>query len=134
MRTQGGGGYGPPQERAREHIERDLREVEGRAWVAEAYEEHVRRYLAGDAVDGWEACVTARERVRSSIERIAAESGEQDIGVVSHGLVLTLYLSDALGLDAEASFDLWSSMRFPDVCVIDHETQTVEREFGQGPT
>lgn len=115
-------------------IERDLREIDGRAWVGEGYRAHVRRYLEDEAVDGWEARVTARERLRSSIDKIVAESGEQAIGVVSHGLILTLYVSDVLGLDAAASFDLWSSMQFPDVCVIDHATRAVEREFGEGQT
>lgn len=112
-------------------IERDLREVEGRAWVDEGLQELVRRYLAGEAVEGWEPREEALGRVRSCIDAIAARPGNADVAVVSHGLILTVYLSDLLGLDASASYELWMRIGFPDVAVVDTEARRVERRFGQ---
>ena len=110
-------------------IERDLREVDGRTWTPDDYREVVRRYLAGEAVDSWEARDGARERIRLCIERIAAQQAGSEIAIVSHGLVLTLYVSDLLGLDGAGAHDLWSGMRFPDVAVVDPRARQVERAF-----
>ena len=112
--------------------EPDLREVRGRDWVGEeSYRELAKRYLAGDGVDGWEPKEAALQRVRSCISGIVDESGGEDVGLVSHGLILTIYLADLLGLDARTSCDLWSGLRFPDVAVVDPKAKRMEREFGQ---
>jgi broad specificity phosphatase PhoE len=123
--------YGTGQRIAAKHglplrIEHDLREVSDRAWVAGGYEELVRRYFAGENV-GWEPRDAALARVRACIEAIAS-TADGDVAVVAHGLVLTLYLSDLLGLDSPAAFELWSRIRFPDVCTL--EGTTVVRPFG----
>jgi broad specificity phosphatase PhoE len=111
-------------------IERDLREVEGRAWVESGYANLVRDYLAGNAPYGWEPPDVARSRIRDCIDGITKQHSDVSIGIVSHGIVLTLYLADVLDLDAEASVQLWQGMRFPDVAVLDTEQKQFEREFG----
>ena len=110
-------------------IERDLREVDGRTWTPDDYREVVRRYLAGEAVESWEARDAAHERIRSCIERIAAQQAGDETAIVSHGLVLTLYVSDLLGLDAAGAHDPWSGMRLPDVAIVDPQARRVERAF-----
>lgn len=112
-------------------IEQDLREVENRGWVAEGYDDQVRRYLAGETIDSWERRDAALRRVRACIDGIAERHQGLEVGVVSHGLVLTLYLTDLLGLAAAASHELWAGMRFPDVAVVDPEARQLERAFGQ---
>lgn len=112
-------------------IEQDLREVENRVWVNQGYREQARRYLEGDAVHGWEPREVALGRVRACIDGIVARHREQAIAVVSHGLVLTLYLADLLGLGGAASYELWARIRFPDIAVVDPEARRLEREFGQ---
>ena len=112
-------------------IEQELREVENRGWVEEGYEDQVRRYLAGETIDSWGPRDAALRRVRACIDGIVERHQGLEVGVVSHGLVLTLYLTDLLGLDAVASHDLWASMRFPDVAVVDPEARQLERAFGQ---
>jgi broad specificity phosphatase PhoE len=97
-------------------IEPELREVE-RPWMGEHYADAVRRYLAREAIDGWEGRSEALARVRGCIERIVERHQGLEAGVVSHGLALTLYLSDLLGLEGAASHALWSGMGFPDVAV-----------------
>ncbi len=112
-------------------IERDLREMEGRAWVEDGYADLVRRYLEGETVEAWEERSAALERVRACIGRIAAAQGEQDVALVSHGLVLTLYVADLLGLGPDAAYQLWARIRFPDVAILDQEARQVERGFGE---
>ena len=110
-------------------IERDLREIDGRTWTeVEQHRELARRYLAGEAVDGWEARAAARERFRSAIDAIARRG--EDVAVVSHGLVLTLWLSDLLGQDAGAAQELQARLRFPDLAIVDPVARRVERHFG----
>ncbi|HEV2591299.1 MAG TPA: hypothetical protein VGU02_05335 [Gaiellaceae bacterium] len=76
-----------------------LREVT-RPFVANGYDEHVRRYLAGDEPDGWEPRAQALERL------CAALDGFDGIAV-THGLAIALYA----GLD----FDAWNALPFPAV-------------------
>ena len=109
-------------------LERDLREVGGRAWVGDGYEELVRRYFAGEDV-GWEPRAAALARVRACIEAIAS-TAQGDVAVVSHGLVLTLYAANVLAFDGTAAFELWGRIRFPDVCMIESGTGRVVRAFG----
>ncbi len=111
-------------------IERDLREVEGRAWVEGGYANLVRDYLAGEAPVGWEPLAAAKARVRACIEGIVERHADLSVGIVSHGIVLTLYLADVLSLDANAAIDLWESIRFPDVAIFDPENRRFERAFG----
>jgi broad specificity phosphatase PhoE len=118
-------GYGRPI-----RIEPDLREVENRAWVGEGYRELVRRYLAGDSTSGWEPREAALGRVRACIDGIVARYGDLEVGIVSHGLVLTVYLADLLGLDGNGCYGLWSRLRMPDIAAIDPDARRLERAFG----
>ena len=114
-------------------IERDLREVEGRGWTEQAeYREQVRRYLAGEAVDSWEAEQEVQRRVRACIEAIMEQDASRDLAVVSHGLALTVYLAGLLDLDAAAAYELWAGIRFPDIAIVDPQTRQLERAFGLG--
>jgi broad specificity phosphatase PhoE len=108
-------------------FEPDLREVEGRAWVEGGYSELARRHLGGGEVAGWEPRAAALDRVRRCIDRIAAARPATAAALVSHGLVLTLYVSDALSLDASGACDLWSRLAFPDVLILDTEARRLER-------
>ncbi|MEX2158809.1 MAG: histidine phosphatase family protein [Dehalococcoidia bacterium] len=108
-------------------IERALGEVE-RPWTNAVYEDLVRRYLAGEPVEGWEPRDAALGRVRSCIDAIVTIG--EDAAVVSHGLALTLYVSDLLDLDADASYELWRSIRFPDVAIVDPQARRAEKAFG----
>ncbi len=113
-------------------IEPDLREVGRRTWVGKGYRELARSYLQDEADHGWESRDAALRRVRACIESIVARHRALEAGVISHGLVLTLYLTDLLGLDATASYELWDRMEWPDVAVIDPEARRLERGFGAG--
>ena len=112
----------------------DLREVEGRAWTGpDAYQEQVQRYLRGEAIDSWEPKDRAQRRVRACIDGILADDSSSRVAVVSHGLILTLYLADLLKLEGAAAYELWSAIRFPDVAVVDPAAGAVVQRFGERP-
>jgi broad specificity phosphatase PhoE len=75
--------------------------------------------LAGETLDGWEPRDTAVGRVCGAIEQVLRRHAGQSVGVVSHGIALTLYLSSVQGLNPEAAFRAWSSIRMPDVAVVE---------------
>ena len=79
-----------------------LREVERERNLPtrDAHRAAVRRYLAGEGVNGWEPRELALARVR------AAVAGLEDAAVVSHGMLLSLLLG--------YSFDEWSRIGLPD--------------------
>ncbi len=113
-------------------IKRDLREVEGRGWVNSGYEELVRGYLAGEAINSWEAKQEVQRRVRGCIEAITERHSGRDVAVVTHGLALTVYLAGLLELDAAATYELWAGIRFPDIAIVDPQKRRLEKEFGLG--
>lgn len=112
-------------------IDDALHEVGGRTWAGEGYAEQARRYLAGDLLKGWEPAGTALVRVRDCIDDILARHEGTEVALVSHGLVLTLYLADLLGMDAGASYSVWSGIRLPDLAIIDLGVRRVVRPFGR---
>ena len=112
-------------------IEEDLHEVEGRPWANSPveYEETVGRYLRGKAVDGWEERTGAQRRIATAVQKLMGP--DQDVLVVSHGLVLVLCLAWLLKVEAGILFPVWRTIRFPDLCIVDWETGEVVRPFGQ---
>ena len=64
------------------------------------YEERVRRYLAGEELEGWEPRAHALERLRAALDGF-------DGIAVTHGLAITLY--------AGLTFEQWQAMPFPAV-------------------
>ncbi|MCH7811727.1 MAG: histidine phosphatase family protein [Chloroflexi bacterium] len=114
-------------------IEAGLREVSRPAAMYDDYPAIVRRFLAGERIDGWESREEAQRRVEAGIDALVAQSNGEDVAAVSHGLALTLYIAGLLGLGESAAFDLWSAMRFPDVAVLDPEVGRLARGFGEDP-
>jgi len=103
--------------------EPDLREVsrERTPILARAdYVALVERYLAGDAVAGWESGQLARRRVASCIARLVRDAAGP-CAVVSHGLVLSLYLGLAVAD--------WQAITLPAVAVVDADTDTLLQPF-----
>jgi broad specificity phosphatase PhoE len=79
-----------------------LREV-ARPFVADGYDDHVRRYLSGDEPEGWEPRVHALERLHAVLDGF-------DGIAVTHGLAIALFA----GLD----FAEWKAMPFPAVLTL----------------
>jgi broad specificity phosphatase PhoE len=112
-------------------VEEDLHEVEGRPWANSPaeYEQIVGRYLRGEAVDGWEERTGAQRRIATAVQKLMGP--DQDVLVVSHGLVLVRWLSWLLKVEPGTLFPVWRTIRFPDVCIVDWETREVVLPFGQ---
>ena len=109
-------------------IEATLREVE-RPWSGGDYRALARSYLGGEPIDGWEPCDVATARIRRAIETIASSHGEAGVGLVSHGLILSLYVAGLFGLDGPATAELWEGIGFPDYAIVDPKARTLVRPF-----
>jgi broad specificity phosphatase PhoE len=82
----------------------------------------VARYLGGDVVDGWER----REDVLARLDLLEAELSPGDlIAVVSHGVLLTVWLDRLGALDDPFAF--WSDLRTPDAWKLDVDQKSLER-------
>jgi probable phosphoglycerate mutase len=80
-----------------------LREVRREASLPDyaAHRDAIRRYLEGDAVEGWEPADEAHARFAEAID------GLDDAVVVTHATVLSLFLG--------YSFEQWGRIALPDV-------------------
>lgn len=110
-------------------IEPALREV-ARPWTESDYRALARGYLSGEPLEGWEPRGASTLRIRSGIEAIISDHGHADLGVVSHGLILTLFLATLLGLDGAASAELWEGIGLPDYAIVDPSAGKLIRPFG----
>jgi broad specificity phosphatase PhoE len=113
-------------------IEPALHEVE-RPWSEGDYKSEAESYLRGQARDGWEPRGAATERMRGAVEGVLSAHTGGDVAVVSHGLVLSLYLASLLDLDPEATAALWRGIGFPDYAVVDPAARTLVQPFGWKP-
>ena len=102
-------------------VEDDLREVRRSAtWTigAERYKALVARFFSDPTgVPGWEPAGAARQRVVACIDRLVGLT-HGSLAVVSHGLLLSLYVA-ALSGRAAPSVDEWQSIPLPGVAVVD---------------
>ncbi|OLS33262.1 MAG: hypothetical protein HeimAB125_00590 [Candidatus Heimdallarchaeota archaeon AB_125] len=61
---------------------------------------------------GWETAESALARFKRGIFRLENTYSNQKIIVVSHGIILTLFFGDLLGLEKEELFTRWKKMKF----------------------
>jgi hypothetical protein len=54
-----------------------------------------------------------------------APHGNERAAIVSHGVLLTVWIDHAVGLEDAAAF--WSNLRLPDAWELDFDTRSVER-------
>ena len=101
----------------------ELSEVK-KPWYASA-DEHtnaVAEYLRGEVVEGWER----HEDVLSRIAHLKSDFGSSErLVLVSHGLLLTIWLDHEIGLNDPLSF--WSGLRMPDAWVADFDHKSLQR-------
>jgi broad specificity phosphatase PhoE len=92
-------------------VEDDLREVRRGLSALDRgdHEARVRRYLAGDAIQGWEPKDEAKQRIDRCVRRLLADTAGP-LAVVSHGTILALNL--------ELVFDEWAAIGLPAVAVV----------------
>ncbi len=85
------------------------------------------QYLAGFADPAFEPWEAAQERMGSAIRAIQARHADESIAVVSHGRILTAYLSGLL--HRRLTHREWQAIGMPDVAVVDLETGHLVRGF-----
>ncbi len=108
---------------AESRVRRELSEVK-KPWYdsADEHANSVAKYLKGEVVEGWER----RDEVISRIAHLRLEIGSSEsVVLVSHGLLLTTWLDNEIGLDDPFSF--WSNLRIPDAWELSLDDGSLER-------
>ncbi len=107
----------------------DLHELRRPSGPIADYAEAVRQALANPAasVHGWEPAGEAQTRILVAIERLLMLHEEMSIAVVSHGLVLSLYLAHLIG--TEPSLELWRSIPFASAIQVDVEAGKIVARY-----
>jgi broad specificity phosphatase PhoE len=84
----------------------------------EAFEKNIQALFANPdrLVFGNETADQARRRFTGAVQPLLEANPLGTIAVVSHGTVITLFVSHLLGLE---SFELWSSLALPSFLVLD---------------
>jgi broad specificity phosphatase PhoE len=82
----------------------------------DAFEDRIREMFArpGDLVFGAETADAARRRFTTAVMRLVMRSPE-DVVVVSHGTVMTLFVAAATGMEP---FAFWKSLEMPSAVVL----------------
>ncbi len=70
-----------------------------------------------DSFHGWETARSALDRFRLGVQRIETDFAENTVLVASHGIVLSLYFADKLGM-MDRVYDRWSELDFLDYGVV----------------
>jgi broad specificity phosphatase PhoE len=82
----------------------------------------VAKYLRGEVIEGWEH----RQAVMTRIAQLKLGFGSlEKVVLVSHGVFLTTWLDDEVGLDDPFSF--WSNLRMPDAWELSLDEKSFER-------
>ena len=107
----------------------DLRELRRPNDLVADYESTVREVLENPfkSVGGWEPAGEAQTRIMTAIERLLMLHEDKTLAVISHGLVLTLYLSYLT--DTRPTLDLWHGLPFASAVQIDPEARTILKRF-----
>lgn len=109
--------------------DRRFDEVQRPGWV-EDYAEQVRAFFAApqQTVGGWEPAAHALQRFLAGLgDRLTPDGGEQ-VALVSHGLVLSLYRAHLLGQPL-ADFAAWRQLGFAAVATVDLHGPAWSKEF-----
>ena len=107
----------------------DLRELRRPGDPVGDYEAVVREVLENPtrSVSGWEPAGEAQTRVMTAIERLLMLHENETLAVVSHGLVLTLYL--AYLADTQPTLDLWRGLSFASATQVDPDARQILNHF-----
>lgn len=98
-------------------------------WRDEPYEGDFRArrsaYVAGADHPGWEPRADVAARFASGIAHWTSAAGDRPLVIASHGMALTIWLTEAIGLDDPEAF--WLGLTMPDPHIVDLAARTVTR-------
>ena len=109
----------------------DLREVDrSHGGFLPHYEEAAKEFFTkeGENIFGWERAIDAEGRIVRGIERLVRANRESSIAVVSHGLVLTLYVTFITSRRGER-LNVWKKIGFPAYMVLNRQTGNVIKDW-----
>lgn len=98
-----------------------LRELERGTGLVSDYEDAIVRLFAfpdRPAMPVWETANQAQQRIVAAIDSILDETAHEDVAIVSHGLVISLWLAYIRGQE-RVDPDDWRSIGFPDYALVD---------------
>lgn len=81
------------------------------------------------AAEGWETGSAALARFSEAVTQLIESARGRDLIVVSHGVVLSLYLSRLQGRSRVDPAE-WAAIRMPDYCIVDTGTMRLVQPFG----
>jgi len=93
----------------------------------EGWRERRLAYVEGADHPGWEPRSAVVARFDDGVNDHWVRAAGRPLVVASHGMAMTLWLTARIGLDAPGAF--WSSLRLPDVLVVDLVARTVARRL-----
>jgi len=107
----------------------DLRELRRTEGLVLDYVAVVREVLENPfkSINGWEPAGEAQTRIMTAIERLLMLHEGETLAVVSHGLVLTLYL--AYLADTPPSLETWKNLPFACAIQVDPEARSILDRF-----
>lgn len=94
------------------------------------YEEKVRQLYAGEVsrINGGETLEEGRKRFNSAIESIVSqEKSVENIGIVAHGNILSLFSAQFSEKDA---YELHQLIQMPDVAILDYNLKKYIKFYG----
>jgi broad specificity phosphatase PhoE len=89
----------------------------GERWSSD-FRRQRRRWVEGVPVEGWERHGHAAQRFADAVDAATAE-GARDVVIVSHGMVLTNWLTAIGALDRDEAGAFWELLTFPDCWTFD---------------
>lgn len=110
----------------------ELRETRKAGWVGDHHDQVMADLFARPeepALPGWETAVEAGTRFARCVERVLGDSPGQDLVLVAHATVISIYLAALLGQD-RVRFEDWRSIGFPDYAVVDVAARRIVQPFG----
>jgi broad specificity phosphatase PhoE len=75
-----------------------------------------------ELVLGTESAADAKSRFSAAVDRVMERHAQQNVAIVTHGTVLSLYIAE---MTREPSFALWRKMQLPSYAVIEWPECTV---------
>lgn len=98
-------------------------------WIEE-YGAQVQAFFAApaQAVGGWEVATHALRRFLAGLQAHLAPAADEQLALVSHGLVLSLYRAHLLKLPA-TDFAAWRQLGFAAVAQVDLHSSTLAADF-----
>ena len=84
-----------------------------------------RRYVTGETLPAFEPQPAVARRFAAAVADASRAAADGDVVLASHGMAMTVWLDDAIGLADPGEF--WAGLRFPDLLRVDLGARLVTR-------